>query len=369
MSRIREGFVVSEKLNKFQARVEMGNMMQTTRLYFGERFRFEFSPADTRTPQLGKRERDPSGNHHFDYFIRAVSDHLQKKGIPADTRKGGSYFELLLDGKKDRTLAHQERIYRECEADTRQRFSLEEQASDVWKQYFEPRLRELETFEKQGPPAKEPMAGGYDVEDPMALMRLNKACQQEECQVIKRDFSEELETLREIRKVVKKEGALAILTEPVLKKLGHNPWIPANRLENPAQVIQAEADLNARLRAEEELCEPEKYPLSLDYRLCAPGKPGSVQVGDEHFEFPNLPVIVRMIQRCLPAANHEPPRLNAHRHGNQSLLPDGKGDQTHTVVDVSDILRQRKDSEHARPVAPGTSAKILGSASMFRKRS
>jgi hypothetical protein len=344
-------------------------MMQTTRLYFGERFRFEFSPADTRTPQLGKRERDPSGNHHFDYFVRAVSDHLQKKGIPADTRKGGSYFELLLNGKKDRTADHQERIFRECEAEANQQFSLEKQASDVWEQYFEPRLWELETFEKQGPPEKEPMAGGYDVEDPMALMRLHQVCQQVKPQTIKRGVSDELETLREIRRVVKKEGVLAILTEPVLKKLGHNPWIPANRLENPIQMIQAEADLNARLRAEEELCEPEKYPIALDYRLCAPGKPGSVQVGDEHFEFPNLPVVVQMIKRCLPSASHEPPGLNAHLHGNQSLPPDGKGEQAYTVVDVSDLLRQRKGAERAQPVAPGTPAKILGGASMFRKRS
>jgi hypothetical protein len=335
-------------------------MMQTTRLYFGERFRFEFSPADTRTPQLGKRERDPSGNHHFDYFVRAVSDHLQKKGIPADTRKGGSYFELLLNGKKDRTADHQERIYRECKEE-----ATETAAQDVWQRFFIPRLSSLENAAKSeaDPCDSVREANAEDIE---ILMEMYRKSQEGKPQPKPWDISAELDTLRDIRKQVEQEGLSALFSEPVLKKLAGNRRIPIKPLD---VLIQEETDFFTRLRAEEELCEPEKYPIALDYRLCPPGKPGSVQVGDEHFEFPNLPLIAQMIKRCLPSASHEPPGLNAHLHGNQSLPPDGKGEQAYTVVDVSDLLRQRKGAERAQPVAPGTPAKILGGASMFRKRS
>jgi hypothetical protein len=227
------GFVFRLQYHDADKQNEVGESImqanQSGRLQFGERFRLQFNPAvsaSPQTPDFSKQSREfPSGYHAFDTFKKRVVDALKYEGITADALFG-IHDELLINGQSDRTVDHQSHILADLGAEKEREITPEVAAQ-----------ANAEILEK-------------------ALELANKRWWSEDAR--------KLDRLIAIQAQAKREGLVPVLlSEDVLSELRElNVYVGSRN-----QHIQAAATMEALSRVDEELQPAEEEPLVVEYRL------------------------------------------------------------------------------------------------------
>jgi hypothetical protein len=277
--------------------------MQTTGLYFGERFKVEFRPMHAGTPDLGQVARDKDGHHPFDAFEKAVVDCLNRKGVSAEAFIGDR-FEVLVDGKA-KTATLQRRLYEEFR-EAEERASTPEEDAQAIKNLLDARLRSLVSAQKYDKSARRnfPEEKSEDIACLQALVNPLPT------HFSKRDFADELVALREIEQIVQEQGLLSLLTEPVQEKIRrhHSRWLPVRSREDEID-RQARLDVLENIESRDGWCELEEEPLILDYQLRQGAKSGKAGAGAEQYVFPYLHNLVQTVKRYLPASAGKSPGM------------------------------------------------------------